>query len=190
MHSSLDLTSHPLTPLPISWSDLLGHRDYMVRFAKRSLHDTTLAEDLVHDVFEAVITGRALFCGRSALRSWLTAILKHKIVDVIRHKVRFDSLDNTDAQDNSSLAQTLECPLPRPEDWAEHRERLQHTLHDIQQLPSGLRDVMQLRVLDEESSDTVCQKLQISESSLFVRLHRARKQLQERAHYARHAVLH
>jgi DNA-directed RNA polymerase specialized sigma24 family protein len=37
--------------------------------------------------------------------------------------------------------------------------------------------VMQFRVLQDESSGAVCRRLGISEASLFVRLHRARKQL-------------
>jgi RNA polymerase sigma-70 factor (ECF subfamily) len=44
-------------------------------------------------------------------------------------------------------------------------------------LPQGLRDVMQFRVLEDETSKEVCQRLRISEASLFVRLHRARKHL-------------
>jgi RNA polymerase sigma-70 factor (ECF subfamily) len=44
-------------------------------------------------------------------------------------------------------------------------------------LPAGLRDVMHLRVIQEQPTDAVCQALSISEDNLFVRLHRARKQL-------------
>ena len=36
---------------------------------------------------------------------------------------------------------------------------------------------MQFRVLEDESSGAVCRRVDISEASLFVRLHRARKQL-------------
>ena len=54
--------------------------------ASRRLHDPALAEDAVHDVFEAVLSGHAPFEGRAALRSWLTAILKNKLVDVIRQR--------------------------------------------------------------------------------------------------------
>ena len=38
-------------PLALCWDDLLGHREYLIRFAKRKLQDPALAEDLVHDVF-------------------------------------------------------------------------------------------------------------------------------------------
>lgn len=69
----------PAVPPAVLWNDLLVHRDYLVHFARHKLQDPALAEDLVHDVFEAVASGHATFAGRSALRSWLTGILKHKI---------------------------------------------------------------------------------------------------------------
>jgi RNA polymerase sigma-70 factor, ECF subfamily len=168
-------------PMPVSWDEMVSHRTYLVRFAQRKLHDPALAEDAVHDVFEAVISGRASFEGRSALRSWLTAILKHKIVDVIRQRGHYASFDGFPADDESGVEEDsshqLECPQPRPDEALEQRELLAQTMRRIAALPAGLRDVMQFRVLQDESSEAVCQRLHISESSLFVRLHRARKQL-------------
>jgi RNA polymerase sigma-70 factor (ECF subfamily) len=161
----------------VSWLEMVGHRDYLVRFAQRKLHDPALAEDVVHDVFEAVISGRASFEGRSALRSWLTAILKNKIIDVIRQRSRFDSLDGFEAEDGEGALQQIECTYARPDQLAEQRELLGQTMLRIAALPQGLRDVMEFRVLQDESSEAVCQRLDISEASLFVRLHRARKQL-------------
>jgi RNA polymerase sigma-70 factor, ECF subfamily len=160
--------------IPVSWSDMVAQRDYLVRFAQRKLQDPALAEDAVHDVFEAVMSGRALFGGRAALRSWLTAILKNKIVDVIRQRARYDS---TDAAPDDEEAPQIECTQARPDEIAEQRELLGQTLERISALPQGLRDVMQFRVLQDESSQAVCERLCISEAALFVRLHRARKQL-------------
>ena len=160
--------------IPVSWNDMIGHRDYLVRFARRKLQDPSLAEDAVHDVFEAVISGRASFAGRAALRSWLTAILKNKIIDVIRQRARYDSFD-ADEQDDD--ARQIECPRAQPDELAEQRELLRQPMQRIAGLPQGLRDVMQFRVLQDESSGAVCRRLRISEASLFVRLHRARKQL-------------
>jgi RNA polymerase sigma-70 factor, ECF subfamily len=173
-------TSAASGSVPVPWHDLMAHRDYLVRFARRKLHDPSLAEDAVHDVFEAVLSGRATFAGRSALRSWLTAVLKNKIVDVIRQRARFDSLEIDGDSDDGGEAVEPRYSVGEqvgPQELTEQRERLHQALQGIEQLAPGLRDVMQFRVLQDESSGTVCRRLGISEASLFVRLHRARKQL-------------
>jgi RNA polymerase sigma-70 factor (ECF subfamily) len=162
--------SHP----PVPWPEMVAHRGYLVRFAQRKLHDPMLAEDVVHDVFEAVISGRAAFAGRAALRSWLTAILKHKIVDLVRSRVGIESLDEEGMDDHAS---GVACPQPLPDEVAQHRERLQRTLARIEALPANLREVIELRVLQDQPTEAVCEALAISEDNLFVRLHRARKQL-------------
>ena len=82
-----------MEPIAICPRELLSHRMSLVRFAARRLRDPMLAEDLVHDVFEAVLAGRAAFSGRSSLRSWLTGILKHKIIDLVRRNAGTDSFD-------------------------------------------------------------------------------------------------
>ncbi len=163
-------------PIGLGWTDLLAHRDYLIRFARRKLQDPCLAEDVVHDVFEAVISGQAQFGGRAALRSWLTAVLKNKIIDLIRQRARYDSLDADDDGDTDDMPQMM-SEAAGPEELAEQRERLMQTMHRIAQLPQGLREVVDFRVLQDESSGAVCKRLGISEASLFVRLHRARKQL-------------
>lgn len=160
----------------VCWTEMVSHRGYLIRFARRKLHDPMLAEDLVHDVFEAVMSGGASFSGRSALRSWLTGILKNKLVDLIRDRARYHEMDaDADAEDDEALP--FECAAARPDELAEHRERLAQTLARIEQLPQGLRDVMQWRVLQDEATEVVCERLAISQDSLFVRLHRARKLL-------------
>ncbi|MDE2095243.1 MAG: sigma-70 family RNA polymerase sigma factor [Burkholderiales bacterium] len=166
--------SPPAANTPVVGAEMVSHRNYLVRFAQRRLRDPLLAEDAVHDVFEAVLSGRAVFAGRCALRSWLTAVLKHKIVDAVRRSAGTDSLDEA-FDDDGALA--LECPQPRPDQVAEQQQLLALTLARIDALPPGLRDAMRLRVLEEQPTDAVCRRLGISEENLFVRIHRARKQL-------------
>jgi len=158
----------------VSWNEMVSHRSYQVRFAQRRLRDPLLAEDAVHDVFEAVLTGRATFAGRAALRSWLTAVLKNKIVDSVRRHAGIESLDD-ETEGQGALA--LECPQPQPDEVAEQRQLLARALARIEALPPGLRDAMRLRVLEEQSTEDVCRELGISEDNLFVRMHRARKHL-------------
>ena len=168
-------------PPPVGWAELTAHRGYLVAYARRRLLEPALAEDLVHDVFEAVVTGRAAFAGRSALRSWLVAILKHKIVDLVRERSGHDSLDcgggGEDDGEAGGPALQLECPQPRPDEVAEQRQRLRRTLQRIGELPRTLREAVQLRLLADGDTDEVCRRLAISEANLFVRLHRARRVL-------------
>ena len=177
MHTTATCTLASVPPActpSVSWAEMVSHRGYLVRFAQRKLRDPMLAEDAVHDVFEAVLTGRAAFAGRAALRSWLTAVLKHKIVDLVRRHARFESLDDA-VDDQGALA--IECPQPRPDEIAEQRQLLARTLERIDALPEGLRHAVQMRVLDEQPTAVVCKTLGITEDNLFVRMHRARKHL-------------
>jgi len=156
-------------------AEVVSHRPYLVRFAQRRLRDPMLAEDAVHDVFEAVLSGRASFGGRAALRSWLTAVLKHKIVDTVRRAEHHDSLDADD--DGGGGGHGVACPAPRPDQVAEQRELLARALAGIDALPATLREAMRVRVLEDSSTAEACAELGISAENLFVRVHRARKQL-------------
>ncbi len=159
--------------VPISIAELVSHRPYLVRFAMRKLRDPALAEDAVHDVLEAVLCGRATYAGRATLRSWLTAVLKNKIVDVLRRTSHHENLDD----DAEGAGHAVACPQPGPDEIAEQRQQLARVLAGIERLPATLRDALRMRVVEERSTASVCAELGISEENLFVRVHRARKQL-------------
>jgi RNA polymerase sigma-70 factor (ECF subfamily) len=63
-------------------------RPYLLRYASLQLRDAHAAEDAVQETLLAALGGEASFAGRSNLRTWLTGILKHKIVDAIRRAGR------------------------------------------------------------------------------------------------------
>jgi RNA polymerase sigma-70 factor (ECF subfamily) len=153
-----------------------AHREHLLRFARRRLRDPALAEDVVHDVFAAVIAGQARFEQRSSLRTWLVAILKHKIVDAVRKRAGECSLDAL--TDNEASA-----PLPALSDHAdpclvaEHRQALRRTLLRLEALPAPLRRVFEMHVVLGHSTSEVCSALDITPGNLWVRVHRARKEL-------------
>lgn len=170
----LSVSPSPTVAMHVCWTDMVSHRKDLVRFAQRRLHDPMLAEDVVHDVFEAVLSGRASFAGRAALRSWLTAVLKNKIVDLVRQRAGTDSLED---QNDADGALSIACPQPGPHEMAEQRQLLAHTMAQIDALPAPLREVVQLRILQDLPTEVVCKALAITPDNLFVRLHRARQQL-------------
>ena len=63
-------------------------RSYLLRYARLQLRDPALAEDAVQETLLAALEGAARFAGKSSLRTWLTGILKHKIIDHLRRAGR------------------------------------------------------------------------------------------------------
>src|SRR6187397_2387508 len=68
--------------------ELERQRGYLLRVARLQLRDAALAEDVVQDTLAAALAARGSFTGKSTVKTWLTGILKHKIVDAIRRKQR------------------------------------------------------------------------------------------------------
>src|ERR1044071_1594293 len=73
-------------PDPSAWVD--EHGDYLYRYALMRLRDPALAEDAVQETLLAALQARHAYGGRSAERTWLTGILKHKLVDHFRRASR------------------------------------------------------------------------------------------------------
>src|SRR5258707_13164149 len=60
------------------------HRVPIYRWLLRIVHDETLAEDLLSDVFLDVWRQAAAFEGRSSVSTWLLAIARHKALSARR----------------------------------------------------------------------------------------------------------
>src|SRR5258706_13243287 len=78
-------------------SQVEGQRPYLLRYASLQLRDRQAAEDAVQDTLVAALAGEKGFAGRSNLRTWLTGILKHKIVDTVRKQSREATLHASEA---------------------------------------------------------------------------------------------
>jgi RNA polymerase sigma-70 factor (ECF subfamily) len=167
-----------------------GHASYLFNFALGQVRDATVAEDLVQDTFLAALKARDRFAAQSSDRTWLVGILRHKICDHLRatcreraHRVQPPGPAPTDDDrwDDSLLwlhDVAADCQAPsRRLELAEFRANLELALG---QLPPRIAQVFQLYTIEERPHAEVCQTLNISESNLWVMLHRARKQL--RAH--------
>jgi len=162
------------------------HGDYLFNFAIGQVRDTNVAEDLLQETFLAALKSQDTFLGRSSERTWLVSILRHKICDHLRktcreRAVRVDPMtphDDSEAIDESMLwihqvAAESTSPSQRIE-LAEFREHLEKAMG---KLPLRIAQVFQLYSIEEQPNQEVCARLNISESNLWVMLHRARKQL-------------
>lgn len=155
------------------------------------LRDASAAEDLVQDTFLAALKGRQNFEGRSAERSWLTGILKHKILDRFRKAGRETAF--TDLQfyaDEESDRFIGDGPFAGgwihefgPTEWEApgaslDKEAFWKTFAECNgKLPKNVATVFTLREVDGIESREICALLNITESNLWVMLHRARMAL-------------
>src|SRR5262245_41834090 len=167
---------------------LTTHGDYLFNLAVGQLRDPVVAEDVVQETFLAALKARDRFSGRSSDRTWLVGILRHKIYDHLRQVCRERPVRTNESsvrQDQEAWDDSLlwahevaaECLEPsRRMELAEFREALEVALG---KLPPRIAQVFQMYEVEERPNREVCDKLNISESNLWVMLHRARKQLRQ-----------
>lgn len=164
-------------------------RTQMLRFATLQLSDGSLAEDAVQEALLGALRNARSFGGKAAFKTWVFAILKNKIADVLRHNQRLVTLSNTrpDADDDElSLLfdQTGSWyPDARPRNWGDPDA----LMSDVQfwrifalcldALPPNQGRAFMMREFVELESHEICAALGISQSNLFVLLHRARLRL-------------
>jgi len=173
------------TNRPEFW--LSEHGDYLYRYAMSRLHDEELAADLLQETLLAAWKGRDSFSGDSSLRTWLTGILKHKIIDHIRREIRSRNLteavesDPTSSMFNAdgSWAEAPRAWKENPEELAES-EQFRKVLDDcIDRLPEKQRTVFSMRELAGEDTETICNEAEITPTNLHVMIHRARLALRK-----------
>ena len=169
---------------PESWVDSYG--DFLYRFALSRVKDPSVAEDLVQETFLAALRARENFKGHSRGRTWLIAILKHKIVDHIRKKIREPSTDKIETltdKDDPDFNEDGKWQM-RPGKWAvnpgnlyEQKEFIDVLYHCLAELPERLAEAFIKREMEGLSTDEVCKELGITATNSWVMLYRARMSL-------------
>src|SRR3954468_6434881 len=89
------------------YRQLEAMRPLLVRFAQLQLRNEALAEDAVQDALIAVLEKRERFQGQSSLRTYVTGILKYKIIDNLRVATRERALDTMDDQSEDDAIDAL-----------------------------------------------------------------------------------
>ncbi len=185
-----DIIAHKKTDRtidPALWTE--RHGNYLQAFALQRTRNGAIAEDLVQETYLAAIKARHRFTGRSSERTWLTGILKHKIADYYRTAGREMALE--DEALATRLKDAEHASFDRRGHWAvsrsswrfhpvealEQSERADMLKGCLGQLKGRLRAVFTLRELQGQSATDICRALKISESNLWVSLHRARARL-------------
>ena len=161
----------------------------MLRIARGYVKSHESAEEVVQDVWIAVVKGIAKFEGRSTIRTWLFAVLvniakarairerrdaEHAVaaftgrtVDPARFRPAGDQLPGHWKEPPAPFPQT-------PEGSVLDKELIALAEREIERLPDSQRIVVSLRDMLGFDSNEVCELLSISKANQRVLLHRGR----------------
>ncbi len=178
-------------PATVTDRDLEQYRNYLVRFAVLQLRDPATAEDVVQETLVAALEGGAGFSGRSSVRTWLTGILKHKIIDQLRRGSREQGLLDGAADDRTE-AEAVDAQFAAdghwrspPGSWGDPDRALENkafwTVFEActKLMPVRTARVFMMREVMELGTEEICRELDITATNCWVMLHRARIALRE-----------
>lgn len=167
-------------------------RTQMLRFTTLQLHDESLAEDAVQEALISALKNVDSFNRRSALKTWVFAILKNKIADLLRKNNRMLEASHLlrDGEDEENLDMLFDGKGfwqvdEHPVAWSQPMESLKddHFWRVFETCLSGLPEnqarLFMMREFIELESNEICETLNISTSNLHVMLYRARLRLRE-----------
>ena len=170
-----------------------SHRGYLLRYATARLRDSAQAEEVVQEALLAALAGIDSFSGQSTLRTWLTAILKFKIIDLQRNLVseraRFVSASSEDDSadpewldrlfDDTGHWHARFTDWPNPDQALEQKEFFRAFEQCLDKLPKAAGRVFFKREVMGADTDDICKEEGITASNCWVMLHRARVSLRE-----------
>ena len=170
---------------PQTWLDEYG--DYLYSYAFLKVKDRHVAEDLVQETLLAAITAKENFTNRSSVRTWLTSILKHKVVDHFRRQGRVVSLSELIDQDNEDnldyLFKTNGSWIEKPEPFPDPESTFQQKQFwkIFQQCLAGLKprqaEVFIAKEIHGMNNEEIGKQLTITPTNAWVLIHRARLSL-------------
>ncbi len=175
--------------MAICIEDLEPLRDYLYRFALFQLQHSSSAEDAVQETLLAALEKPDSFNGQSSLKTWLTGILKFKIIDTQRRIYRDPLLITPMAgeEDNSDFDVLFNKTGHWGSDTPRRWEKPETSLEDKQfwavyaqcSLLMPRRTAMVFAMREELGLEIehICQQLEITATNCSAMLYRARMSL-------------
>lgn len=172
---------------PAQWVDLYG--DYLFNFAISRVYDTEVSEDLVQETFFSAVKAKDSFLGKSSEKTWLTSILKRKIIDYYRKNARNKEVKLLDKDETFQVEGVMKGHWQNgqvPNEWSfdestllENAEFFGVLKSCLGKLPPRWAAVFNMKEIDEMETEDVCNELDITPSNLWVMMHRAKVQLRK-----------
>jgi RNA polymerase sigma-70 factor (ECF subfamily) len=155
---------------------IAAERTYLFTLASRWLRNRERSEDAVQSTLLAGLAGAANYRGRASVRTWLTAILRNRVVDEQRRRVR-EPL----AADLEGEALQPDAALADPAEEAEALRTAERLLGRLELLPSVCSGAFVMREFEGRPSPEIRRRLNLTSSQFWQCLHKARRELQAAA---------
>ncbi|MCU6434958.1 sigma-70 family RNA polymerase sigma factor [Undibacterium sp. Jales W-56] len=178
-----------MTSLSSLHQQLETMRPVLFRFAMLQLRNDFQAEDAVQEALLAVLEKPDSFAGQSSLRTYVTGILKYKIIDCLRAGNKEVALHIDDDESEADLIDSLFAknghPHEIPRAWGnpdaslEQKDFFRVLEVCLEKLPANTARVFMMREWLELETEEICKELTLTTSNLWVLLYRARLRLRE-----------
>jgi len=149
----------------------MRHNVRIHRFVMRLTGKSSLAEDVVSEVFLDIWRGAAEFSGRSNVSTWLLGIARNKAMSVLRRR--------TETALDYDAAVELVDDMDDPEVIADRASRGAVVRRCLMRLPPPLREVVDLIYYHEKTVAEVAEIVGIPPGTVKTRMFHARSRLQE-----------
>lgn len=173
-------------PVPSAERWLEEHGDALYAYALGRVRDPHAAEDLVQEALVAGLGAPGGFAGRSAERTWLIGILRHKLLDYLRRILRERPLGETGGDGPDDLFDRRGRWKVSPSEWdadphalAERAEFRQVLAQCLSGLPARMAHLFWLREAEGVDTPELCDRLNITAANAWAILHRARSGLRK-----------
>lgn len=119
--------------------------------------------------------------GRSSFGTWLSRIAVNHCYDYLRRQrtARVSYFSQMSEEGQRALEAEPRSPTPDGMDIADRMAQRQLTAKLLSRAPAGDRVILGLKELDDLSVEEIAEVLELNESTVKVRLHRARKRMLE-----------
>ena len=163
--------------------------DYLYNFAITRVNDEHVAEDLVQETFISALKSYNSFQQKSKASTWLIAILKNKIIDHYRRKVKDykkESLDELSLTGDffDEKGHWIKDQRPQPWQFDTDNQIIQKEFYNIlQKCLLRLNEIQRIsfvmKYMEDAQTSDICKELDITASNYWVIIHRAKLQLRK-----------
>ncbi len=175
-----------------SFKRLVKHYHLQLKKLASSIVGDSIAEEVVQDAWISIFNHLPTFEKRSSLKTWIYRITSNKAISRLRRESKVIAFSELKAREDNGAELDLHFDdtghwINPPSQWhaddpqelltgKELQECIEHVLSGLPQLQHA---VFMLNDMEDQSTDEICNILEISASNMRVLLHRVRMKLFE-----------